>query len=532
MLLISRDREGGVLKDLFHRVERLLKSSSDDVVIRGCYNRKRLYIEFEEGIYESILNAKNSFQEFDENDTLNISDFSIALHEIVHWWQFVGTRFGLFVTISYFAGLDVVKPFCISLYKEKGISKPVVDMVFGSGEALTYNKYFRNFIGCFASEVVARTLGMCAKGLYFSDFEKKCILECAVKSVNAIIEKCFRSNINLFEMNEVDVDNIGRRIDLVGVFRRSVALCEKHRMSSLDIIEGQARFVQVMFLDFSRENKLDWDSLKKGGYIEGEYIKAYDVFSDILSVKRCGNLDHSLIGLFLIVCDISLSVYSPDNKCGDDRLSRIICDPVYCFVTICCALPEIFPDIREKVKDFSKNEYVEICTSICNYLCLPDPVDAFGYSKSRFLKEVVELFAEEVRQNTYLKEFVVIKILVLRFVKYLADKSEHPDFFCWPFAFANSHFFNLMRNNLPILIRDSSGVKPILFGNIEDNYCQALFQSVCDELIGYDLGYQMIFSPGEFEFDLTWLIPGQEIAFKELCEKIFLKYYGILPGNL
>ena len=73
------------------------------------------------------------------------------------------------------------------------------------------------------------------------------------------------------------------------------------------IFEGQARFAQLQYLYFASGGKLAWNDVRSMGMLKGIYGEAFESFLHLTELGWPPRIDHPVVALFLLVCDIAMN---------------------------------------------------------------------------------------------------------------------------------------------------------------------------------------------------------------------------------
>ena len=85
------------------------------------------------------------------------------------------------------------------------------------------------------------------------------------------------------------------------------------------IFEGQARFGQLQYLYFASGGKLTWYDVRAFGMLKGVYGEAFEKFLQYAELEWPPSIDHPIVALFLLVCDIAINP-EPVFRCRCDAL--------------------------------------------------------------------------------------------------------------------------------------------------------------------------------------------------------------------
>ncbi|MEN9480407.1 MAG: hypothetical protein RLZZ298_1802 [Pseudomonadota bacterium] len=73
------------------------------------------------------------------------------------------------------------------------------------------------------------------------------------------------------------------------------------------IYEGQARFVQLQFLNATRAKTPSCQEWREMGYLSGIYVEAFEQFLALSKSTWPEDMNDPIIGLFLLICDLAIN---------------------------------------------------------------------------------------------------------------------------------------------------------------------------------------------------------------------------------
>ena len=206
------------------------------------------------------------------------------------------------------------------------------------------------------------------------------------------------------------------------------------------------------------------------------------------------------------------------------------------FTLICLNIAKNAIDFRNKIKCYSKEEYIllskELCESIgckCSYESIST---VLNWAKK---ESVIQILIEE-QELKFSKDNLPIRLLFSKYLRFQEDKFKYPNVFCWFGLHAKSGSPNIdfkVVNSLylkhhALFIEDYDGeIKPVIFeGRIEENIIET-FNAFYNFTILYDLILKWIYEEGEFNLNYKWLVNKRAEEFKPIIYNEFNKLFGI-----
>lgn len=303
------------------------------------------------------------------------------------------------------------------------------------------------------------------------------------------------------------------------------------------IYEGQARFIQLQFLNatFDKAPTIqDWRSM---GYLSGIYVEAFEHFLDVSRSEWPDNLDDPLVGLFLLICDIAINPTRgfPNNiEIYENFIDDV--DVGVRFLRLSQAV-ERLPHLRSYIQKYSKTEYAlasELLTEACG---LDKPLAALGEIVSWIDKsEEIQALMSEYETFDYLPKNLTLRVFFSHFLAFCCDKLARPEFFCWPGVWMVGDYAN--EDTMPLWLRHLSlfsdrGDKPGIYPRSQPGRDPATVHRTFEQFYGgvvlYDLTRQWILTDGPFTCNFEWLTESDhsQADADAWASDIFKQVYGV-----
>lgn len=476
-----------------------------------------------------------------------IQAYSTYIHETIHWWQHVGSTSGLLFSLSYLAqvhsSLDELKDVLATSGPKKPLKEWTDQILFSEGHSaqaklasaniavnnaldVEYYKLFahdpRNNVHRLLQQKHFEAVGYGYVVVYGQ----------LVGLISSLIDPDFvalprmqnwDSEVQRLREEEHDGFYHGSPIRLPAVGLRA-------------IYEGQARFVQLQFLDGALKEPLSVKQWKDGGYIAGIYAEAFESFLELSESNWPESISDPLVGLFLLICDLAINPTRGlpfDVECFEDLISDV--DAGTRFTRLCLAEKGL-PHLKSAITDYSRDEYNSVSDQL---------TDATGYdhplaSLSRiheWLDETPGLAAlmEEHRTFEFDRANLPLRVFVSHFISFSKDKLEHPEFFCWPGIYMSGSMVGkdmkrLWLRHLSLFSDrgDKTGVYPRKWPNRTEEAVKNTFQSFYGTMALYDLTRQWILFKGDFVCDYRWMMENySQERVDEWADNTFRQVFGV-----
>lgn len=502
---------------------------------KGCYNTMQFVIRLREDI-------RYQLSEQIEVTPEKYQAFSTYLHENIHWWQHIGSNFGFLLSTSYPANATV------SVTELKQLLKK--DITYKS--LLKYDKeYYEKNGKCDIPELNILTNN-------FYDLEYAKLFSLDNKNIIEIIkDKRFFLNIGYSYMilwtNSIFIfsETLDKKYDFLPKIDKWVPKFKKLEQDKVSgfhtesdygvsplgikaIYEGQAIFNQIIYLkNIFSDNKIIFKDFVDNGMLYGIYIEAFDIFLKILDEERPFFLDDSLIGLFLLVCDISIN---PNNGFPLDIYDYenfiVKNDPGHRFILLTNTIKDKKGYYLTKCNDLSKQTYIELSKILnkkigckCSYSSIKE---VLNWRKN---ESIIKLLEEE---TNYLYEDtnMPFRLFFSKYLRFQEDKYENPHYLCW----IGHHISNpksnevmeLFEKHKALFIDSKDGeIKPIIQKNIDKESLYKTFNKFYQHTILYELILKWISEDGEFKLDYKWLLNQRNDENTQNIKDLFKSQFGI-----
>lgn len=535
----------------------LLRSVFEDVEVQdtfaACLNARGLYNSMQFVLRLSPVVHKLVDELVDGSDITweGLQAYSTYLHETVHWWQHVGSTLGFVMSLSYPAqahiNIEHMKFIATSGKASKSIKSWAEKEMLGG---LDHNdqtvfhanvavnnvidiEYFKKFI--LRPDLVATF----AKDVYF-----ECVghsFHITYGNVLGVLSTTFDQNVEYLpdpRSWSATFQKLGEN-RVRGYYHGSPIA--KPPVGLIAILEGQARFIQLQFLSFSCREHLKILELKDDGYLEGVYGEAFECFLKITNSPAPSTVHDPLVGLFLLVCDLSINptrgfpLQIVEHKKFIDHI-----DPGVRFLDLCLAVVNN-PKLKSEINEYTREEYDYVSAELCRLCEFDHPFAALKVVSdwASHEGEIIRLMSEK---DTFKYDLMNLPVRVLfsHFVAFCQDKLVRPDFFCWAGTYmissrATAETQALWLRHLSLFSdkADDDGIFPREIPGKDPAAVQATFDAFYANNVAYDLSRQWVLHDGPFNYDYSWLSRrhSPEIM-EEWAKELFTAVHGISPDQI
>jgi hypothetical protein len=502
---------------------------------KGCYNTMQFVIRLREDIRKELNDDSEPTPE-------KFQAFSTYLHENIHWWQHIGSNFGFLLNTSYPA--NAISSFThLNKLLERGINYKSL---------IKYEKEYYDKKG----KCDIKELNILINNFFDLEYAKLFCLD--NKNISKIIEdRRFFLNIghsylilwtnSIFILSET-LDNNNEFFPKINDWVPKFEKLKHDKVSGFHnetdynvsplgikaIYEGQAIFNQIIYLkNIFKENKLIFKDFVENGMLYGIYIEAFDIYLKILEEETPFFLDDALIGLFLLVCDLSINpnngfphdIYDYENFINKN-------DPGLRFIFLVNAIKEKKEYYLIRCKDLSRKTYIDLSKilnkkigSKCSYSTINDVLE---WKKNKSIKALLE----EETNYLYNEINMPFRLFFSKYLRFQEDKYENPHYLCWiGHHITNSDssvVMDLFKKHQALFIDSDDGeIKPIIQNSISEENLYKTFNKFYQHTILFELILKWISEEGEFKLDYKWLLNERNSENIPRIKEMFKYHFGI-----
>ena len=475
--------------------------------------------------------------------------FSTYLHETIHWWQHIGSTYGLMSSLSYPTRSHGNQKPIKELISRGALKKSVFRMASeGSGpstpetvqglaniivnnhfdlSAFSYFPYNTEIAETIASSPMFESLGHFMHVTYGQNLSA---MAGVTDSDYATLPdpRTWVKPFQELKQDKVEGFYYGSRVTLWPLGAR-------------EIMEGQACFSQIQYLHFASGGKLEWDSFRGLGILHGVYEEAFKQFLGHVELDFPNSINHPTVALFLLVCDMALNPGSGFPFDPFPRFRSFIDDtiPGIRFTKMARTIRRDLPELLGAIKDYTRGEYEAVSDRISAAMRIPSPMQITARCES-WARGPMSSLMEEYRTYNYQPTNRAVRVLLSHFLAFSRDKLATPEVFCWPGAWmAGSNLSDRVvdlfdRHGALFVDRETdSGIYPRMRKGYTEKAIQQMFEGFFAAVVVYEMTDQLIVKSGPFEYKYDWLKPSASPEeFKQFADRNFKAAYGIAPDEI
>ncbi len=476
--------------------------------------------------------------------------FSTYLHETIHWWQHVGSTYGLMLSLSFPSQMQANYKHLKNLIGMVGFKKPLrrfIELDNGPGGVGTphgtantiINNHFD--IGSFRNlSVSPRSAALVINDPLF-------------ETIGHAYEIAMGNNVLLLGTTaDPEFETIPHPRDWEAGFHKVKADKEEGFVFGADvtlppvgayeIFEGQARFGQLQFLHFGTGGQFELSDAADFGMLEGVYGKAFDCFLEFTRLPRPPSIDHPVVGLFLLICDMAINSGAgfPFPPVHYPHFVTDI-DPGHRFISLCAIARLKCPGVAEAIRTYSRDEYEAVSKQLAAALIVDAPLDIAEVISSWPTKsDSIKVLMAEYETFEFSEGNILPRVMLSHFIAFAADKFKTPEFFCWPGAWMAGDRVSAKaaelfeRHGAPFVDKaDDDGIFPRKYEGRDEAAVQKTFDLFYAATVTYDMARQWITEPGPFTYDYRWLSQrGADGELKAFADRQFESVFGVAPDSV
>lgn len=390
---------------LFSDELQFLESPLNGTSIKGTYNPMQFVLRLRKDIHENLKTIKPGIHSSETINENQVQAFSSYLHETIHWWQHVGSNYGFITSLIFPAQTHVTKRDLDELIKQGLLVKSIKKYYESSLSSGSYieNKNVNRIINNWYDIYFAGLIG------YDPEYIKEIVNNKYFESVGHSLHILWSSAIQTLASSlDKDLEFLPNIKNWAKEFRKlNEQKTEGYYNGSKVVIppfgtkailEGQARFTQLQYLHFSFNKAIDIKEFEASGLFKGIYGQAFKFFIETLEEEFPVSIDDPIIGLFLLICDLSINNvegFPLDIYHFESFIFTI--DPGIRFTTLCVMVRDKRPDLKQYIKSYSRDEYINASEILSKEIsCLPPLLGSETISKwAENEPNIIELLEEE-----------------------------------------------------------------------------------------------------------------------------------------
>lgn len=517
---------------------------------RGLYNTFQFVLRLSPEVHRKLGGLTEGIISGRSLDFETIQAASTYLHETVHWWQHVGSTYGLMLSLSFPSQMQANYTHLKNFVAEIGFKKPIrsfietTDLPSGFGTPRgNANVILNNHFDLSAY----RNLTVNPRGA--TSVIGDHLFEC----VGHAYEIAIGNNVLLLGATaDPEFKVVSHPRDWELGFQKLKS--EKHPgfyygspvelppLGAYEIFEGQARFAQLQLLHFATGGQFELSNAADFGMLDGVYEVAFNEFLSWSELARPNAIDHPTVGLFLLVCDLAINpgwglpfppLHFPSFITDSDPGLR--------FIYLSRLIKLRCPGTATAIRNYSREEYQAVSEELCKAFVEYPPLAIAAEVASWPRRSVsIKAMMEEYETYDFSPGNPVPRFMFAHFIAFSEDKFKRPEFFCWPGAWmAGERVSNDIvavhdRHSAPFIDKeDDDGIFPRLFANRDQKLVQRTFDNFYSSVVLYDLAHQWITQPGPFTYNYRWLSQrGGAGELKAFADRHFEKAFGVRPDDV
>lgn len=489
---------------------------------KGSYNTLDFVVRLRRDLH-GVLEAQGGKVSMRECESWNVAQaFSTYLHETIHWWQHAGTSAGLMLSFLQPAHAHMNRKLLDEVLATHGPVKPLLGLAErlldaeqqdGALNSVLNNWHDLDFFQRLVTNPVGSVTSVASHPYFMSVGHS---YRMAIGATSWLISATVDPNFEVLPHPrdwEADMAKL-RACKARGFYLGSPI--DIPPLGLREIFEGQARFSQIQYLYGASGGSLSWNDFRERGMLSGVYVRAFETFLEFAEENWPSTVDDSVVGLFLLICDIALSPSEGLFLPMTDPSSLIwSTDPAWRFIFLCRSSKEEGSAFKRSIQTYSAKEYWEVSQRLSDLLLSPSP---------RKLTEAVSRYAdthpawkrlmEEDRTFEYGEGNFPIRVLLGRFTRMQLDKLKSPQFFCWPGmcltsfrqALDSETVLSLFSEHEALFLdRADRDVYPRLVPGKDEKTLQRLLDDFYSWVSMYELTRQWLVEDGPFDYDYGWL---------------------------
>jgi hypothetical protein len=517
----------------------------------GLYNSLQFVLRLSPEVHRKLAALPNGIGIASSRDVSFdvVQAFSTYLHETVHWWQHMGSTYGLMTSLCFPSQTHANYVQIKRLIAEKQLKKPIRKLT----KQLPGPSHPDTLEG--VSNIIVNNhfdLGAFRRLSYDLESAKALIADPLFDSIGHAIEVTYGNNLltmsGVVDLNfrvlpdprqwEEPFQKL-REANVEGFYYGGPVVLWP--IGAREIMEGQACFSQIQYLHFASGRKLNWNDFRTRGMLHGVYVKAFEEFLLRAELGWPPTIDHPAVALFLLICDMAINPGSGFPFSPAPHYRSFITDtvPGIRFTSLSTMVRLRCPSVAGAITDYTRAEYEDVTEQLASLLLDRSPLE-IAETCSRWASGFMAPLMAEYSICDFGPMNTVARVLLSHFLAFMEDKYTTPEYFCWPGAWmagerVSEKLAELFDRHSALFVdkADNDGIFPRLRSNCDEVLVQKMFETFYSANIVYSLTEQLISKEGAFSYDYDWLKPSASRAkSKEFANSHFQQIYGIHPDAI
>lgn len=514
----------------------------------GMYETMRFVLRLSPRNHELMDSIKFGPQSVKDISSEALQAYSTYIHETVHWWQHVGSTSGLLLSLSYLgqthSSMGYLRNAIAAFGPQKPLKRWADEVLQREGNSAQEKLAAANIAINNALDVeYYKSYAMAPKKVASSLYAQQ-----HFESVGHGYSVAYGLLIGMIAASaDPDFDVIPQASKWDEQFARLNQ--EKHEgfywqspirvppVGLHAIYEGQARFVQLQFLNATRAKTPSCKDWREMGYLSGIYVEAFEQFLKLSQSEWPENIRAPIIGLFLLVCDLSINPtrgFPLDVESFEDFIGDV--DVGVRFTQLSVAVTHL-PHLRTAIQHYSREEYIAVSDELTALVGYDHPLSALE-TVARWIDQSpgCNRLMSEHKTFEYELANLPIRVFFSHFLSFTRDKLAHPEFFCWPGTWLtgvgadDTQTMELWLRHLSLFSDrgDKPGIYARKWPGRDEKTVKQMLERFYSATALYDLTRQWILKDGPFIYDFEWLWENysQELV-ETWANEQFKQVYGV-----
>jgi hypothetical protein len=517
---------------------------------RGLYNNLQFVLRLSPEVHRALSALPNGIVKADSVSTEGMQAFSTFLHETIHWWQHVGSTYGLMLSLSYPAQAHANIRHLKKLVEKIGFKKSVRKFAASCEQPKSPDTF-----EALANTVVNNHFDFTAFRLLTYDEKnaKRASEDPYFEAVGHAYQITYANNLLILAATvdpqfnvirhpkdwETHFQKLREQRELGYYYGSPVEIWP---VGARAVLEGQACFIQLQYLAFASRSRLDWDDFRSLGMLQGIYVEAFEQFLKMAELDWPPSVDHPTVALFLLLCDMAINPGSGFPHALEHFSSFITdVDPGVRFCMLATLVKRQCRAVATALGNYTREQYLDVSGTLSAALRDPSPL-SITTKCSQWIGEGQPLayLLDEHRTFDFLPVNPPVRVLFSHFLVFMRDKMKMPEFFCWPGAWmagdrVSDSISALFDQHCALFVdkEDDDGIFPRMVTGRDPRLVQEMFDTFYNATVLYDMTDQWITQPGPFSYNYRWLSQsGTDAEIKGAADRTFEQAYGVLPDHV
>jgi hypothetical protein len=281
-----------------------------------------------------------------------------------------------------------------------------------------------------------------------------------------------------------------------------------------EIMESAARISEVQYLQHASGGRYSWTKYQRMGYLDSRYLSAFNLFLQATRLSVGDDPCSPVVNLFLLVCDIALNptLGYPDVLNDTERFTKNW-HPGFRFLKLCSYLRTVRNAKKWDSLSIAE-DFEEFTNEVCSAVGFDGPVCVANKCIELLGSFGVETIVQQVTRYETRLPNLPVRYVIGKHAMAMKERTKLPFFPSMPASFVEGDLeyqesIDRVMASLdpPFVRRKNRGIEPVLprYAEYDEGVLRTFQSSFTKWLLILSLGRQLAARRGPFVYALPWV---------------------------